>query len=106
MSIYSCYEDIGRYNALKASLSNVVSSLNASTTKISPVPNIIYSAYNVDDNETPVVGRIKKLNQDIAGTSTYISNVVIPAIDAAISKKRREIFRLEQEEAKNAAMKN
>ena len=99
MSINSCYETIGRYNALKASLSNVVSSLNASNTKLSPVSNIIYSAYSVDENETPVVGRVKKVNQDIANTSRYIANVVIPAIDQAISKKRKEIYRLEQEMA-------
>ena len=45
MSISSCYDDISRYNALKASLANIVGSLNLSATKLAPVSNTIYSAY-------------------------------------------------------------
>ncbi len=97
MSISSCYDAIGRYNALKASLANVVNSLNSSQAKLSPVSNLVYSAYSVDENETPVVGRIKGISQDIASTSSYITNVVIPAIDRAITQKRNEANRLETE---------
>ena len=102
MSISSCYDDISRYNALKASLANIVGSLNLSATKLAPVSNTIYSAYSVDESQTPVVGRIDQLQEDIASTANYISKVVMPAIDQAISNKRREIFRLEQEKAQNS----
>ena len=45
MSVNSCYEAIGRYNALKVSLSNVVRQLNDAHSKCSSVPSTILSAY-------------------------------------------------------------
>lgn len=103
MSIYSCYEDIRRYNALKANLGNVIATLNNASSKLSPVSQSIYAAYSVDENPTPIVGRLDGLTNDVASTASYISRVIIPAIDHAISNKRREIFRLEQEEKAKAS---
>jgi len=97
MSINSCYEAIGRYNALKVSLSNVVGQLNSAHSKLSPVPGTILSAYSVNDNKTPIVGRVEALDKDIADTASYITKTIIPAIDRAISQKRKEIIQLQQE---------
>lgn len=99
MSVNSCYEAIGRYNALKVSLSNVVGQLNAAHSRISPVPGAILSSYSVNENKTPIVGRVEALDKDIADTANYISKTVIPAIDKAISQKRKEITQLQQEES-------
>lgn len=99
MSINSCYEAIGRYNALKVSLSNVVGQLNAAHSKLSPVPGTIFSAYSVNENKTPIVGRVEALDRDIADTASYIVKTIIPAIDKAISQKRKEILQLQQEES-------
>lgn len=95
MSISSCYNDIGKYNALKANLVSVANGLKRSADQLSSVPNIITSAYNVDDNSTPVVGKCNKLGSDIVGTFNYINGTVIPAIDMAIARKKNEISRLE-----------
>lgn len=99
MSVNSCYEAIGRYNALKVSLSNVVRQLNDAHSKCSSVPSTILSVYSVNDNKTPIVGRIESLNGDIADTASYITKTIIPAIDRAISQKRKEILQLQQEES-------
>lgn len=95
MSISSCYNDIGNYNAIKANLANISNGLKRSADQLSNIPNIITSAYNVDDGSTPVVGKVNKLGNDIAGTFNYINGTIIPAIDDAIRRKRNEISRLE-----------
>ncbi len=99
MSISSCYDTIARYNTLKQNLLNAVGQLNVAQSRLNSVPGIISNAYSVNDANTPIVGRVNYLNKDIAGTASYIRSVIIPAIDRAISQKRREIFQLEQQQS-------
>lgn len=95
MSINSCYEDISRFNELKVKLSSIVSSLNQTNNNLSSIPNTIVSVYNIDEAESPVVTGFKNLSIDIANTSSYISDVIIPAIDIAIYNKKVDIYNME-----------
>lgn len=97
MSINSCYEDISKYNSMKSNLHNVVNSLNNSSNKVSPLANSITAVYNMNDNSTPIVQKCVGLHKDIVGTSNFITNTIIPAIDDAIRGKRQEIARIEAE---------
>lgn len=101
MSINSCYEDISRFNELKVKLSAVVTSLNQTVNNMSSIPNTIVSAYNMDEAETPVVTGFINLGNDIANTSNYISNVILPAIDIAIYNKKVDIYNMEIAQSNN-----
>ena len=99
MSISSCCDEIRMYNAAKANLVNVSNNLKRAIDQFSAVPNIINSAYSVDENSTPVVGKCTNLINDMVGTFNFINGTVIPAIDNAIMGKRNQISRLEAEQS-------
>lgn len=96
-SINAYYNEISKYNALKAKLSSVASSLSESATCIADLPQTISNSFSLNDTDTTVVKNCKKLNSDIVNTSNHIKNVVIPGIDNAISRCRYKIAKLEAE---------
>ncbi len=97
-SVQSCYHDISVYNAMRVNLISVANHLNAAASKLAPVGNNVYSVYHIDENKTPISQRSDKLVDDIRGTSQYISNVLLPAIDASIRNKKNEAQYLESVE--------
>lgn len=98
MSIESCYNDISRLQSLKSNLQSANSDLRIATYRFTPITYNLSANYRINDSETPITQRVKRLHNDIASTNEYISNVVIPAIDDAINGKRNEIERLEAEQ--------
>ncbi len=97
MTINSCYADISNYNAIKANLESVVSYMNVAGNRFSPVSNLINSVYEIDEMSTPIVGKCNSLHSDIVSTVKFINSTLIPAIDAAIEGRRREISNLEEQ---------
>ena len=87
------YDDISKYNAMKANLENIVNRLSLAIDKLSPVPNRISSVYNIDDFPTPIVKRCNNTKNDIINTRNYIVRYIIPAIDMEISKLRRSAIK-------------
>lgn len=106
MSISSCYNDIRMYNATKANMVSVANSLKSAINQFSSMPNTIGSAYSVDDNSTPIVGKCNELRNDMIGTFNTINGTILPAIDNAIARKRNQISRLEAEERAKQAKRN
>lgn len=97
-SISSCNNDIRMYNNTKANLVNVANSLKTAIDQFSSVPKIISSAYSVDEDSTPVVGKCIELRKSMIGTFNSINGTIIPAIDNAIARKRNQISNLEAQE--------
>lgn len=83
------YDEISKYNAIKANLENVVNRLSLAHDKLSSVPNRISSAYLIDEFSTPIVKRCNNTKSEIAGMINHIRKVIIPAIDLEISRLRR-----------------
>lgn len=94
-SISAYYNEINKYNALKAKLYSIASSLNSSSSNIANLPQAISSVFTLDENDACVSNKCRDLNSDIVATSNYIKNVVIPGIDNAISRCRYNIAKLE-----------
>lgn len=99
MSIGSCYNEIRMYNDTKVRLSSLAEYLKGAIDSFSNVANTISSNYSLDENPTPIVGKCNALTNDMAGTFNSIYNVLIPAIDNAIARKRNQIAMLEAQEA-------
>lgn len=95
MSISAYYNEISKYNALKAKLYSIINSLNESANCIVDLPQSITTAYSLNENDVSIAKRCKSLNKDIVATSNYIKNVVIPSIDNSISRCRYNIAKLE-----------
>lgn len=85
------YEDISKYNAIKANLENIVNRLTLAHDKLSSVPNAISSSYMIDEFPTPIVKRCTNTKNEIANVRNHIIKVIIPAIDMEISKLRRNM---------------
>ena len=100
--ISDLYNEISKYNTLKVKLISIVDSLNSSSGNIADLPQTISNTFSLDETDTSVSKKCKKLNNDIVATSNHIKNVVIPGIDNAIYKCRYNIAKLEAEE--NAAL--
>ncbi len=96
-TIGAYYNEINRYNALKAKLYSIVESLNCSSTSIVGLPQTITNSFSLNENDASITKNCKKLNDDIVATSNHIKNVVIPGIDNAINICRRNIAKLEAE---------
>ena len=97
MSISAYYNEINKYNALKAKLFSIIDALNGSSTGIVGLPQTITNSFSLNENEASIAKDCKKLNDDIVATSNYLKNVVIPGIDNAISRCRYNIAKLEAE---------
>lgn len=102
-SISQCYQEIARYNNLKAKVSSISSSLSPVISYTSNLEINIKNKYSVDDDATPIVGKVSKLRNDIQNTQNYLSSNIISAIDDEISKLYETIRRLEEEERRRIA---
>lgn len=91
------YEEINLYNNLKSKLSYIVSELRTSSNCILNAPEELNKAYSYNSEGTLLSQKIKLLSNDMTDTSNNINNVVLPAIDYAISRLRRKI---EEEKAR------
>lgn len=87
------YDDISKYNAIKANLENIVNRLTLAHDKLSSVPNTISSVYLMDEFPTPIVKKCNNSLNDIAAIRNHIMRVIIPAIDMEISKLRRSAIK-------------
>lgn len=97
-SISQCYQEIARYNNLKAKLSSISGSLNSASSDISNLKNNIKSKYLIDDDPTAIVSKISQFDSEIKKTSSYLTGTICSSIDGEISRLEEEIRRLEEEE--------
>ena len=97
-SIVQCEYNIKRYNSLKANINSVISNLSSAISNAENLSDGIRNKYQINDDDTPIVARTIQLKDSITATCDFLSNKIIPAIDAAIYSLNREITQLEQEE--------
>lgn len=97
-SISQCQNDIQRYKILKTKINSIISKLSLVINNTDDLSSEIRSKYQVNDSDTPIVTRIKTLNEEIEKTNSYLRSKVLPAIDVAITKLNKEIDRLTAEQ--------
>lgn len=87
-----------QYSYLLRKVRDVVASINNFTTNTQDEVNILSNSYNVNNEDTEALTRLKKVKSDAQKTSNYLKNTVIPSIESNISSLERTIDRLEEEE--------
>ena len=87
-----------QYLNLLRKVRDVVASINNFTTNTQDEVNILSNSYNVNNEDTEALTRLKKVKSDAQKTSNYLKNTVIPSIESNISSLERTIDRLEEEE--------
>lgn len=97
-SIGGYRRDIRLYDDIKDKLWRIVGKLDDASNSAGHIKSELSSNYRINNNPTKTSTRIDTLNRSIGEEADYIRNVVIPAIEGAISYSEREIDRLEEEE--------
>lgn len=97
MAFEGLYSEINTYNNMKFKMYEIVNCLNTSANGIVNLPGVILNSYSFDGDATPIHGKVKKIHDDVASTSSYITGTIIPAIDAAINNTRNRIASLEKQ---------
>ena len=87
-----------QYSNLLRKVRDVVASINNFTTNTQDEVSILSNSYNVNNEDTEALTRLKKVKSDAQKTSNYLKNTVIPSIESNISSLERTIDRLEDEE--------
>ena len=87
-----------QYSNLLRKVRDVVASINNFTTNTQDEVSILSNSYNVNNEDTEALTRLKKVKSDAQKTSNYLKNTVIPSIESNISSLERTIDRLEEEE--------
>lgn len=97
-SKYQLEQDLQAYENLKANLNKTVENLNTAGNHAEKIGPTINSNYTVNRNPSNIGERANNLADDITGTSNYVRNTIIPAIDNKIQEIEAEIRRIEEEE--------
>ena len=87
-----------QYSNLLRKVRDVVASINNFTTNTQDEVSILSNSYNVNNEDTEALTRLKKVKSDAQKTSNYLKNTVIPSIESNISSLEITIDRLEEEE--------
>lgn len=99
MTIAQCYELISKLQVLSGQVSKIISELNSFNGESNDLVAKLVKIYLVDDNQTPLYDRSVKLQSEVSKTSSTLSGVVIPGINAKIKSLYALIARLEREAA-------
>lgn len=94
--------ELVEYDRLKTKLAVVVGSLNKGGNDVNNIKPTIENHYSVNESGNTAGIRAKNLADNILETSNYVKNTIFPAIDEKIEEIKREIKRIEEEEARRA----
>ncbi len=94
-----CQNNIQKYKKLKIKIKATIDKLSDASTNTNSLCNEIKSRYQIDDGDTPIAIRVKKLKSNIDKTNLYLNNNILPAIDEEISNLYKEISHLEKGQA-------
>ena len=97
-SKYQLERDLVTYANLKDNLSKTASDLSDASSSAYKIKPAITQHYTVDKAASQVTERTDKLASNIAETSNYVRNTIIPAIDSKMESIKAEIRRIEEEE--------
>lgn len=97
-TISECQHEINRYIALRNNINAILSYLNESINSSNITKNNIINNYLINDESTPVVSRIDKLNNNMKNTYNTLKGT-ISGINTSIASLKAEIARLEAEES-------
>lgn len=91
-------QELAQYDVLKDKLIATIGILNKAHGPVNNIKPTIEQHYSVDDSGNTAGVRASKLAGKISGTSNYVKNTVLPAIDQKSESIKREIRRIEEEE--------
>ena len=106
-SKYQLLREISQLETLKEDLRDVVDNLTSASQDISKIHTTLVNHYKINEETNSdmnkAVPRAKKLEKDVTKENDKITGTVIPAIDKKIEENKKEIERIEREEAERRA---
>lgn len=98
-------KDNAKLNDIKSTIDDINSYLKLSVNGLVDLSNNIDNRYLIDDNNTPIFDRIKKLKSSIESTEKYLTNTVKAEATINISKNNTTIKNIKIEEEKKRQQK-
>ncbi len=90
--------EIKALQTLESNLNKIIRGTKDASESLEKGRNKAINVYSLNDDETPIISKIKELESDISETSNYLKSNVIPSIKDRIEELREELEELEDDD--------